>query len=89
MHGEDNLQAISIFMQLSQKEPYKLQKKKSKHCKSCYKTKIYILKIYFKCLELPQIPAFVANSGASLKDNVKKKKMKFVHYKVIWQNDLG
>ena len=71
MHGEDNLQVI--FMQLNQKGPYKLQKKKSKHCKSCYKTKIYILKIYFKCLELPQIPAFVANSGASLKDNVKKK----------------
>ena len=84
MHGEDNLQVISIFMQLSQKGPYKLQKKKSKHCKSCYKTKIY-----FKCLELPQVPAFVANSGASLKDNVKKKKMKFVHYNVIWQNDLG
>ena len=45
-------------------------------------------KFIFWNLELSQIPAFMANSGASLKDNVKKK-MKFVHYNVIWQNDLG
>ena len=50
------------------------KKRKSKHCKSCYKTKNLYFEIYFECLELSQIPAFVANSGASLKDNVKKKK---------------
>ena len=74
MHGEDNLQVISIFMPLSQKGPYKLQKKKIKTLQILLQNKNLYFKNLFKCLELPQIPAFVANSGASLKDNVKKKK---------------
>ena len=65
-----------------------IAKKKIKTLHILLQNKNLYFKIYFKCLELSQIPAFVANSGASLKDNVKKKK-KFVHYNVIWQNDLG
>ena len=75
MHGEDNLQVISIFMQLSQKGPCKLQKKKIKTLHILLQNKNLYFKIYFKCLELSQIPAFVANSGASPKDNVKKKEI--------------
>lgn len=49
------------------------KKKKTLHI--LLQNKNLYFKIYFKCQELSQIPAFVANSGASLKDNVKKKEI--------------
>ena len=52
-----------------------IAKKKIKTLHILLQNKNLYFKIYFKCLELSQIPAFVANSGASPKDNVKKKEI--------------